>query len=130
MVDTPCGPYASAAAPSAGVITPPTLTARPSVTPAAVPGRPGRQPSPHRAVWIPAGVVHAHCGYGPTGLRAVSFAPAGNPLRLDRPAVLAVTPLPRGAVACLIDDTVLTGDARRRRDVVHHALTLLAAGTP
>ncbi|MER6114615.1 AraC family transcriptional regulator [Streptomyces sp. A0642] len=85
---------------------------------------------PHRAVWIPAGVVHAHLAFGPTELRALSFGPRDNPLRLDRPTVLAVTPLLREVVACLTDDTELTGDARQRRNLERVALDQLRRVEP
>lgn len=85
---------------------------------------------PHRAVWIPAGVVHAHLAHGPTELRALSFAPADNPLRLDRPAVLAVTPLLREVVACLTDDTEPAPDARQRRNLERVALDQLRRVEP
>jgi AraC-like DNA-binding protein len=56
---------------------------------------------PHRAVWVPAGVAHAHQAHGPSELRTLCFAPGVNPLGLERPAVLAVTPLLREVVAVL-----------------------------
>ncbi len=56
---------------------------------------------PHRAVWIPAGVAHAHEAHGPSELRTLCFAADVNPLRFDRPTVLAVTPLLREVVAAL-----------------------------
>lgn len=46
-----------------------------------------------RAIWIPAGTVHEHRAYGRTDLHAVGLE--GNPLKLDRPAVLLVGPLLR-----------------------------------
>lgn len=48
-----------------------------------------------RALWIPAGTVHEHRAYGDTDLHLVGLPVADNPLRLDRPAVLEVTPLLR-----------------------------------
>ncbi|MCF2527784.1 AraC family transcriptional regulator [Yinghuangia soli] len=56
---------------------------------------------PHRAVWVPAGIPHAHEAHGPTEMRNLCFPAAVNPLRLDRPTVLAVTPLLREVVAAL-----------------------------
>lgn len=74
---------------------------------------------PHRAVWIPAGVPHAHQAHGPSELRTLRFAAAVNPLHLDRPTVLSVTPLLREVVAVLTDapdvperDRPLTADQR------------------
>jgi AraC-like DNA-binding protein len=60
---------------------------------------------PQRAVWIPAGVAHAHEAHGPTQMRTLPFAAPVNPLRIDRPAVLAVTPLLREVIIALTDDT-------------------------
>ncbi|MEV0094813.1 helix-turn-helix transcriptional regulator [Streptomyces sp. NPDC050738] len=60
---------------------------------------------PHRAVWLPARVAHAHQAYGPTELRALIFRRSVNPLRLDRPTVLAVTPLLREVIAALTDES-------------------------
>lgn len=56
---------------------------------------------PHRAVWIPAGVAHAHEAHGPSELRTLCFDAHVNPLRFDRPTVLAVTPLLREVIAAL-----------------------------
>ncbi|WP_329583846.1 helix-turn-helix transcriptional regulator [Kitasatospora sp. NBC_01250] len=56
---------------------------------------------PHRAVWVPAGVAHAHQAHGPAELRCLAFAAALNPLSLDRPTVLALTPLLRELIAAL-----------------------------
>ncbi|MFI6320928.1 AraC family transcriptional regulator [Nonomuraea sp. NPDC050556] len=52
-----------------------------------------------RAIWIPAGTVHEHRAYGRTDLHALGLA--GNPLGLERPAVLLVEPLLRELIiAC------------------------------
>lgn len=59
---------------------------------------------PHRAVWLPAGVAHAHQAHGPTQMRTLIFDAAVNPLRLDRPTVLAVTPLLREVIIALTAD--------------------------
>lgn len=58
---------------------------------------------PYRAVWIPAGVPHAHEAHGPTDMRTLSFAPRLGPLGGDRPTVVAVTPLLRELVVALSD---------------------------
>jgi AraC-like DNA-binding protein len=73
---------------------------------------------PHRAVWLPAGVPHGHEALGPTELRAVAFDVAQNPLGLDRPAVLAVTPLLREVVAALTDGGELSAGARQNLKAV------------
>jgi AraC-like DNA-binding protein len=67
---------------------------------------------PHRAVWIPAGVPHSHQAFGPTQMRTLAFAEPVNPLRLDRPTVLAVSPLLREVVISLTGDDSLTDPQR------------------
>lgn len=66
----------------------------------------------HRAVWLPAGVPHAHRAYGSTRMQTLSFAADVNPLSLERPTVLAVSPLLREVIAALTA-TEPTGTARQ-----------------
>ncbi|MEV5708306.1 helix-turn-helix transcriptional regulator [Actinoallomurus sp. NPDC052274] len=73
---------------------------------------------PHRAVWIPATVAHSHRAHGPTEMRTLLFEPEVNPLRLDEPTVLAVTPLMREVIVALTDDTGLTDPQRRNLQAV------------
>ncbi|MGW0802526.1 AraC family transcriptional regulator [Nonomuraea sp. NPDC002799] len=73
---------------------------------------------PHRGVWIPAGVPHAHEAHGPTEIRALVFDPSVNPLRLDQPTVLAITPLLREVIVTLTDDGDLTGGQRHNLERV------------
>ncbi len=73
---------------------------------------------PHRAVWIPAGVVHGHRAHGPTRLRTVNFAVADAPPGFDRPTVLAVSPLLREVVIALTDDDGLAAEQRRNLERV------------
>ena len=90
---------------------------------------------PHRAVWVPAGVPHAHRANGPTEMRSLVFAEPVNPLRLDRPTVLSVDPLLREVIAALSegrdgDGLPTTGvapalDRRRRRNLERVALDRL-----
>jgi AraC-like DNA-binding protein len=63
----------------------------------------------HRAIWVPAHTVHAHRAYGHTRLHLLGVATDQDPLGLDQPAVLAVTPLLR---ELLIAYTELDGAAR------------------
>ncbi|MGF1341001.1 AraC family transcriptional regulator [Streptomyces flavovirens] len=49
----------------------------------------------NRAVWIPAGTVHAHQAHGGLELHLVGLPAAHNPLGLHEPAVLTVGPLLR-----------------------------------
>ncbi|TXS15124.1 AraC family transcriptional regulator [Streptomyces sp. wa22] len=48
-----------------------------------------------RALWIPAGTVHQHQAHGELDLHLVGMPAIENPLGLDKPAVLAVSPLLR-----------------------------------
>ncbi|MEV5321473.1 helix-turn-helix transcriptional regulator [Streptomyces sp. NPDC052687] len=48
-----------------------------------------------RAIWVPAGTVHAHQAHGDLELHLVGLPAWENPLRLDTPSVLAVSPLLR-----------------------------------
>ncbi|MFC7327051.1 AraC family transcriptional regulator [Marinactinospora rubrisoli] len=48
-----------------------------------------------RAIWIPAGTVHAHRAYGETDMHTVGLPAAENPLGLRAPTVLTVAPLLR-----------------------------------
>ena len=49
----------------------------------------------NRAIWIPAGTVHAHQAHGDCDLHLIGLPAADNRLRLDRPTVLAVGSLLR-----------------------------------
>lgn len=48
-----------------------------------------------RAIWVPAGTVHAHQAHGELELRLVGLPASENPLALDEPTVLGVGPLLR-----------------------------------
>jgi AraC-like DNA-binding protein/quercetin dioxygenase-like cupin family protein len=48
-----------------------------------------------RAIWVPAGTVHAHQAHGELELHLVGLPATDNPLGLDVPTVLAVGPLLR-----------------------------------
>ncbi|MGA5821160.1 AraC family transcriptional regulator [Kitasatospora sp. NPDC094028] len=48
-----------------------------------------------RAIWVPAGTVHAHHAHGALDLRLVGLPTTDNPLGLDAPTVLTVGPLLR-----------------------------------
>lgn len=61
---------------------------------------------PQRAVWIPAGVPHAHRAHGPVQLRTLAFSPpaAADPPLPASPAVLEVSPLLREIIVALTGD--------------------------
>src|ERR1700749_3619017 len=48
---------------------------------------------PQRAVWIPAGVPHAHQAHGPTQMRTLAFSPAAT-ADVPLPALPALPALP------------------------------------
>ena len=48
-----------------------------------------------RAIWIPAGSSHQHRAHGPTKFHGVGLPGVQNPLGVDVPAVIAVSPLLR-----------------------------------
>ncbi|GGV56020.1 AraC family transcriptional regulator [Streptomyces griseoloalbus] len=48
-----------------------------------------------RAIWVPADTVHAHQAHGDLELHLVGLPARENPLRLDAPTVLSVSPLLR-----------------------------------
>lgn len=48
-----------------------------------------------RAIWVPAGTVHAHRAHGHLDLHFVGLSARDNPLALDAPTVLAVSALLR-----------------------------------
>jgi AraC-like DNA-binding protein len=49
----------------------------------------------NRAIWVPAGTVHAHTAHGALELHTVGVPATTNPLGLTEPAVLSVAPLLR-----------------------------------
>ncbi|MGW3863867.1 AraC family transcriptional regulator [Streptomyces sp. NPDC005047] len=57
-----------------------------------------------RALWIPAGTVHRHQAHGELDLHLVGLPTADNPLGLDTPAVLAVSPLLRELIVTYTRD--------------------------
>ncbi|NEY35100.1 AraC family transcriptional regulator, partial [Streptomyces sp. PRKS01-65] len=67
-----------------------------------------------RALWVPAGTVHAHRAYGRLDLHLVGLPPDDNPLGLDTPTVLAVSPLLRELILAYTHDPGDNGPERRR----------------
>ncbi|XVV16194.1 AraC family transcriptional regulator [Actinoplanes sp. CA-131856] len=49
----------------------------------------------NRAIWVPAGTVHAHRAYGELDLHLIGLPAASNPLGLATPTVVSVAPLLR-----------------------------------
>jgi AraC-like DNA-binding protein len=70
---------------------------------------------PQRAVWIPAGVPHAHEAHGPTQMRTLIFPASTDPLNTESPVVLAVSPLLREIILALSTDATPPYTHRQRR---------------
>lgn len=66
----------------------------------------------NRAIWVPAGTVHEHRAHGDTDLRLVGLT--RNPLRLGRPAVLAVGPLLRELIIAYTAESAASEPERAR----------------
>ena len=84
---------------------------------------------PQRAVWIPAGVPHAHQAHGPVQMRTLaissaSAAAADQPLP-DRPAVLEVSPLLREILVALTSGDGTPYTTRQRATMEQVALDQL-----
>ncbi|GAA2269285.1 helix-turn-helix transcriptional regulator [Kitasatospora cystarginea] len=76
-----------------------------------------------RAIWVPAGTVHAHRAYGHLELHLVGLPAGDNPLGLDSPTVLTVSPLLRELIlahTATPDDT--SAERRRLRAVLYDQL--------
>jgi AraC-like DNA-binding protein len=73
---------------------------------------------PNRAVWIPAFVAHSHQAHGPTEMRALKFDVPVNPLALDTPTVLDVSPLLREVINALTSSRTLAMDHRHHLEQV------------
>ncbi|CAL9665586.1 HTH-type transcriptional regulator NimR [Streptomyces sp. enrichment culture] len=67
-----------------------------------------------RAIWVPAGTVHAHRAHGHLELHLVGLPADDNPLGLDAPTVLTVGPLLRELIRAYTRDPEDTGPERRR----------------
>ncbi|GHF58111.1 AraC family transcriptional regulator [Streptomyces mashuensis] len=67
-----------------------------------------------RAIWVPAGTVHAHRAHGHLELHLVGLPAGDNPPGLDAPTVLTVGPLLRELILAYTRDPEDTGPERRR----------------
>lgn len=67
-----------------------------------------------RALWIPAGTVHEHRAHGSTDLHMIGLAVRHNPLGLDRPAVISVSPLLRELIISYSKESDMPVTERRR----------------
>ncbi|MEZ0049306.1 AraC-like DNA-binding protein/mannose-6-phosphate isomerase-like protein (cupin superfamily) [Mycobacterium sp. MAA66] len=71
-----------------------------------------------RAIWIPAGIHHAHRAYGELKLHLVGLPATDNPLELDSPTVLAVGPLLRELIVAYTQGNDNTPERTRLRAVL------------
>lgn len=67
-----------------------------------------------RAIWVPSGVDHAHAAYGKVDLRLVGVPRDMDPLGLDQPSTLGVSPLLRELINEYAESPGQLGPARRR----------------
>jgi AraC-like DNA-binding protein len=67
-----------------------------------------------RAIWVPAGCVHAHRAYGHLELHLLGLPGDTNPLGLHTPTVLAVNPLLRELIRSYTRGTYDENPERRR----------------
>ncbi|MCP2167522.1 helix-turn-helix transcriptional regulator [Goodfellowiella coeruleoviolacea] len=67
-----------------------------------------------RAIWIPAGTVHAHRAYGQLDLHTLGLPVQDNPLGLDKPTILTVSPLLRELIVAYTHDPDDTSPQRHR----------------
>lgn len=67
-----------------------------------------------RAVWVPAGTVHAHRAHGGLDLHLVGLPATENPLGLDVPTVLTVGPLLRELILAHTRGPAADSPVRRR----------------
>ncbi|NGO73747.1 helix-turn-helix transcriptional regulator [Streptomyces boncukensis] len=71
-----------------------------------------------RALWVPAGTVHAHRAHGHLELHLLGLPVGDNPLRLDAPTVLSVSPLLRELILVCTRDPDDTSPERHRLHAV------------
>ncbi|WP_433164124.1 helix-turn-helix domain-containing protein [Kribbella sp. CA-247076] len=75
----------------------------------------------NRAIWVPAGTLHQHRAYGETALHTIGLTE--NPLGLDNPSALTVSPLLRELILAFTSDGGEdTGDRRDERRRLHAVL--------
>jgi AraC-like DNA-binding protein len=65
----------------------------------------------NRALWVPAGTVHAHRAHGALDLHTIGLPASVNPLGLDVPAALTVGPLLRELILACTRDQPPTAEA-------------------
>jgi AraC-like DNA-binding protein len=83
----------------------------------------------NRAIWIPAGAPHQHRVYGPTKFHGVGLPATGNPLDVNVPAVVEVSPLLRELIIYYTEQPDGTGEPRRRERLLAVLIDQLAVSS-
>ncbi|MER7487912.1 helix-turn-helix transcriptional regulator [Streptomyces sp. NPDC126497] len=83
-----------------------------------------------RALWIPAGTVHQHQAHGELDLHLVGLPITDNPLGLDEPAVLTVSPLLRELIVAHTRDPADDSPPHRRLRAVMLDQLVLSSEQP
>ncbi|RKQ91136.1 AraC-like DNA-binding protein [Solirubrobacter pauli] len=78
--------------------------------------------SKDRAVWLPAGVWHAHRFYGSSMFHAIGFARERPPLPATAPMIVAVTPFLRELLIAAADPELSAAETGRVRAVLRDQL--------
>ncbi|CUU54534.1 AraC-type DNA-binding protein [Parafrankia irregularis] len=77
---------------------------------------------PLRAVWLPAGVAHAHRAHGRTDMHTLAFRPDDDPFGVPDPTIVAVTGLLREIVRALTDPELSPADSADLTAVLRRGL--------
>lgn len=83
----------------------------------------------NRAIWIPAGSSHQHRAYGPTRFHGVGLPLARDPLGVNMPAVVEVSPLLRELIIHYTEKSVVDDDPGRCRRVLSVLIDQLAVSS-
>ncbi|KAA0077149.1 AraC family transcriptional regulator [Mycolicibacterium sp. P9-64] len=83
----------------------------------------------NRAIWIPAGSSHQHRAHGPTKFHGVGLPGVRNPLGVDVPAVVAVSPLLRELIIHYTEMPSASEDPRQRQRLLAVLVDQLAVSS-
>lgn len=83
----------------------------------------------NRAIWIPSGASHQHRAYGPTRFHGIGLSTTHNPLGVDVPAVLEVSPLLRELIIHYTENSGAAEEPRRRQRLLTVLIDQLAVSS-
>ncbi|TSD40218.1 helix-turn-helix transcriptional regulator [Rhodococcus sp. KBS0724] len=83
----------------------------------------------NRAIWIPSGASHQHRAYGPTRFHGVGLPATRNPLGVDVPAVIEVSPLLRELIIHYTEQPDEAEEPRRRQRLLTVLIDQLAVSS-